>query len=118
MRFASSTSCAAVRSWWRPASRRKSCSASVVVSTGAVSATTASEWGGCSTISIERWSSSRRTRVLLELGELVRLGDLGEVGRAHVADLLGCSSSCRMLLDEEDVFDIDLGHARRMVLGR
>ena len=56
--------------------------------------------------------------ILLELGELVRLRDLGQVGRAHVADLLGGFEELPDLLDEENVLDIDLGHARGMERGR
>ena len=50
--------------------------------------------------------------VLLELRELVGLGDLGEVGRAHTPDLLGLLEQLPDVLDEEDVVDVDLGHAR------
>ena len=51
--------------------------------------------------------------VLLELRELVDLGDLGEVGRAHAPNLLGCFEQLPDFLDQEDVLDVDLGHARR-----
>ena len=50
--------------------------------------------------------------VLLELRELVELGDLGEVGRAHTPDLLGLLEQLPDVLDQEDVVDVDLGHAR------
>ena len=85
----------------------------MVVSTGAVRATTVSEWGGCSTISIARLVELPQKRVLLELGELVRLGDLGEIGRADAPDLLGLLEQLPDFLDQEDVVDVDLGHARR-----
>jgi hypothetical protein len=52
-------------------------------------------------------------RVLLELGELVHLGELGELGHAHAAYLLGSFEQLADLLDEEDVLDVDLRHARR-----
>ena len=76
--FASSTSCAAVSSACLPASRRKSCSASVVVSTGAVDGR---GWGsasfsGSTTSSIPRRSSSWCTRLELERLELERLEQL------------------------------------------
>ena len=51
--------------------------------------------------------------VLLELGQLVRLGDLGEIGRADGPDLLGLLEQLPDVLDQEDVLDVDLGHARR-----
>ena len=56
--------------------------------------------------------------VLLELRQLVDLGDLGEVGRAHVPNLLGCFEQLPDVLDQEDVLDVDLGHARRGRLRR
>ena len=113
MRFASSTSCAAVSSWWRPASRRKSWSASVVVSTGAVSATTASERGACLDDLDRAPVELAQERVLLELRQLVRLRHLGEVGHADASDLLRLLEQLPDLLDEEDVVDVDLGHTRQ-----
>ena len=52
-------------------------------------------------------------RVLLELREVVRLGHLGEIGHAHASDLLGLLQQLPDFLDQEDVLDVDLGHARR-----
>ena len=49
--------------------------------------------------------------VLLELRELVRLGDLGEIGRANRPDLLGLLEQEPDVLDDEDVVDVDLSHA-------
>ncbi len=56
--------------------------------------------------------------VLLELRQLVDLGDLREIGRAHAPDLLGCFEQLPDVLDQEDVLDVDLGHARRGRLRR
>lgn len=50
-------------------------------------------------------------RVLLQLRELVRLGDLGEVGCAHAPGLLGLLEQLTDFLDDEDVVDVDLSHA-------
>ena len=57
-------------------------------------------------------------RVLLELRELVRLGDLGEVRRTHIPHLLCSFEQLADLLDQEDVIDVDLSHARGETLGR
>ena len=56
--------------------------------------------------------------VLFELRQLVDLRDLGEVGRAHAPNLLGCFEQLPDVLDQEDVLDVDLGHARRGRLRR
>ena len=56
--------------------------------------------------------------VLLELRELVRLGDLREIGRADSANLLRSFEQLADLLDQEDVIDVDLGHTREETLGR
>ncbi len=50
-------------------------------------------------------------RVLLELRELVGLRHLREVRCAHAPDLLGLLQQLPNLLDDEDVVDVDLGHA-------
>jgi hypothetical protein len=50
-------------------------------------------------------------RVLLELRQLVHLGDLREIRGADGPDLLGLLQQLPDLLDEEYVIDVDLGHA-------
>ena len=69
--------------------------------------------GGCSTISIAALVELAQERVVLELGELVRLRDLGEVGRADRPDLLGLLEQLPDLLDDEDRLDVGLAHAGR-----
>ena len=56
-------------------------------------------------------------RILLELRELVGLRDLRQIGRADRANLLCCLEQLPDLLDEEDVLDVDLGHAAGWSLG-
>ena len=48
---------------------------------------------------------------MLELGQLVRLRDLGEVGRANRPGLLGLLEQLPDLLDDEDRLDVGLAHA-------
>ena len=50
-------------------------------------------------------------RLVLELGQLVGLGDLREIGRPDRPDLLGLLEQLPDVLDDEDLVDVDLGHA-------
>ena len=47
-------------------------------------------------------------RVVLELGQLVRLGDLREICSLNGSDLLGVLEQLPDVLDCEDGFDVDL----------
>jgi hypothetical protein len=77
IRLASSTSCGAVSSAWRPASRRKSCSELGV------------------------------DRVRLERVELERLENLEQVGLAHLAGRFRSLQEHGELLTAEDRVDLD-----------
>ena len=50
-------------------------------------------------------------RVVLQLGELVRVGQLRKVGRPDGAHLLGLLEKMTNLLENEDVLDVSLSHA-------
>ena len=117
MRLASSTSCAAVRSWCRPCLAQEELER--------VGRRLDGSGEGDDGLGVGRLLDDldralvelAQERVLLELGQLVRLGDLGEVGCADVPDLLGLLEQLPDLLDQEDVLDVDLGHARGETLG-
>ena len=69
--------------------------------------------GGCSTISIERWSSSRRSA---SCSSSVSSYVSAISARSDARTLPICSDCSEQLpdvLDQEDVLDVDLGHARR-----
>ena len=115
MRFASSTSCAAVSSGWRPASRRNSCSASVVVS-WTIGCGGGGGGGGCCS---RCWSSENLDAALLELAvdrvrlervELQRLENLDEIRVPKRPILLGRLEQLVQLGGRQDVVDFNRSH--------
>ena len=71
----------------------------MVVSTGAVNAATTSEWEGLLDDLDPALVELPQQRVLLELGELVRLGDLRQIGSPDGPDLLGLLEQMPDVLD-------------------
>ena len=122
--FASSTSCAAVRSWWRPASRRKSCSASVVVSSGAGPAAAPSRLrlGLGLVLGLDEQLDAASVELLvdrldLERIELERLEHLDELGLLELAARLGGFEQRRQLLSHENRLDLDGRQIRSPSIG-
>ena len=96
-----------------PASRRKSCRASVVVSGGGVGAE-----GGSTTASTHLDAALvelAQQRLVLERRELVRVHDLGDLGRADRARLLAALEQLPQLLEREDAVDVDGRHQGKLV---
>ena len=109
--FASSTSCGAVRSACLPASRRKSCSASVVVSTGCAAAGWGGGAGSFSGLFHDELDASavelRVHRLDLEWIELQRLEQFDQVLLAQLPiRLCSLEQRCELLVDE-DGLDLD-----------
>ena len=71
-------------------------------------AATTSDWGGLLDDLDRTLVQLAQERVVLELGQLVDLRDLRELGRAHGSDLLGLLEQLADVLDGEDVLDVGL----------
>ena len=82
-----------------------------MVSTGAVIAATTSDWAQEARRSRSALVELAQERLLLELGQLERLGDLREIGRRIGPDLLGLLEQLPDVLDDEDLVDVNLCHA-------